>query len=42
LGPARVHYYTGFLGMSDTITTQDLLTPDDRTSVERERDHALR
>ena len=37
-----IHYYTGFLGMSDTITTQDLLTPDARTTVEQERDHALR
>lgn len=30
-----IHYYTGFLGMRDTITQGDLLMPTDRTEIER-------
>lgn len=30
-----IHYYTGFLGMRDTITTDDLLMPAERTEIER-------
>jgi integrase len=30
-----IHYYTGFLGMRDTITQDDLLMPTERTEIER-------
>jgi integrase len=30
-----IHYYTGFLGMRDTITQDDLLMPAERTEIER-------
>lgn len=31
-----IHYYTGFLGMHDTITTDDVLMPATRTEIERQ------
>jgi integrase len=37
-----IHYYTGFLGMSDTITTEDLLIPKERTEIEQQLDETLR
>jgi integrase len=30
-----IHYYTGFLGMRDTITQDDVLMPTERTEIER-------
>ena len=37
-----IHYYTGFLGMRDTITQDDLLMASERTEVERELEHTRR
>lgn len=37
-----IHYYTGFLGMRDTITSEDLLVGTERTEIERELERARR
>ena len=37
-----IHYYTGFLGMRDTITPDDVLMPPERTQIERELAHTQR